>query len=78
MPTYSQTVYVDVDLDDFEDEDLAEELQSRGYTVSEKNAEPELDIVDVEQYWNRGDKKEALILLERKFPELIGISKLAD
>ena len=79
MPTYSQTVYVDVDLDDFEDEDLAEELQSRGYMISEKNAVlPELDIVVVEQYWNQGNRKEALILLERKFPELIGISKLAD
>lgn len=76
MPTYSQTVYVDVDLDDFDDEDLAEELESRGYMVSEKNAE--LDIVSIEQYWNRGDKKEALFLLERKFPELIGIAKLAD
>ena len=78
MPTYSRTVYVDIDLDDFDDEDLAEELESRGYMVSEKNAEPELDIVSIEQYWNRGDKKEALILLERKFPELIGIAKLAD
>lgn len=78
MATYSKTVYVDVDLDDFEDEDLSEELQSRGYMVSEKNAELELDIVSIEQYWNRGDKKEALVLLERKFPELIGISKLAD
>lgn len=78
MPTYSQTVYVDVELGDFEDEDLAEELQSRGYMVSEKNAELEVDIISIEQYWNRGDKKEALILLERKFPELIGISKLAD
>lgn len=78
MPTFSQTVYVDVDLGDFEDEDLAEELQSRGYMVSEKNAELEVDIVSIEQYWNRGDKKEALILLERKFPELIGIAKLAD
>ena len=78
MPTFEQTVYVDVDLDDFDDEDLAEELQSRGYMVSEKNAELELDTVSVEQYWNRGDKKEALILLERKFPELIGISNLVD
>lgn len=78
MPTFEQTVYVDVDLDDFDDEDLAKELQSRGYMVSEKNAELELDTVSVEQYWNRGDKKEALILLERKFPELIGIAKLID
>lgn len=78
MPTYSQTVYVDVELDDFEDEDLAEELQSRGYMISEKNAELEVDIVSIEQCWNRGDKKEALVLLERKFPELIGISKILD
>lgn len=78
MPTFEQTVYVDVDLDDFDDEDLTKELQSRGYMVSEKNAEPELDTVSVEQYWNRGDKKEALILLERKFPELRGISQLVD
>ena len=77
MPTYSQTVYVDVDFDDLDEQDLIDELESRGFTVSE-NKIPELDIVSIEQYWNRGDKKEALILLERKFPELIGISKLAD
>lgn len=78
MPTVETTVYVDIDLKDFDDEDLAEELQSRGYMVSEKNAEPEIDIVSIEQYWNQGNHKEALILLERKFPELIGIAKLAD
>lgn len=73
MPTFEETVYVDVDLDDFEDSDLIEELQSRGYHVSE-----EREIVSIEQYWNQGNHKEALILLERKFPELIGISKLVD
>lgn len=78
MPTVETTVYVDIDLKDFDDEDLAEELRWRGYIVSEKNAEPEIDIVSIEQYWNQGNHKEALILLERKFPELIGIAKLAD
>ena len=77
MPTLSQTVYVDVDFDDLDEQDLIDELESRGFTVSE-NKIPELDIVDIEHCWNRGDKKEALILLERKFPELIGISKLAN
>lgn len=72
MPTFEQTVYVDVDLDDFSDEDLCEELQSRGFYVGVE----EQDITAIEDTWNRGDKKEALILLERKFPELRGISNL--
>lgn len=77
MATIETTVCVDVDLENFGDSELIEEMKFRGYHVSE-NKIPELDIVDIEQYWNRGDKKEALILLERKFPELIGISKLAN
>lgn len=77
MATIETTVCVDVDLENFEDSELIEEMKYRGYHVSEK---PEIvsETVSVEQYWNRGDKKEALILLERKFPELIGISKLID
>lgn len=67
------TVEVDINLDDFEDSDLIDEMKSRGYYVSE---EPE--IVSIEQCWNRGHRKEALILLERKFPELIGISNLVN
>ena len=74
MPTFEQTVYVDVDLDDFDDEDLCEELESRGFYVSVEQPE----IISIEEYWNQGNRKEALILLERKFPELIGISKLLD
>ena len=73
MATIETTVCVDVDLENFGDSELIEEMKFRGYRVSE---EPE--IISIEQYWNRGDKKEALILLERKFPELIGISRLAD
>ena len=75
MPTFEQTVYVDVDLDDFDDEDLVEELQSRGFYVG---VNEQFDILAIENCWNRGDKKEALILLERKFRELRGISQLAD
>jgi hypothetical protein len=73
MPTFEQTVYVDVDFGDLDEEDLIEEIESRGFFVV---SEQQHDIIEVEYHWNRGDKKEALILLERKFPELIGISKL--
>lgn len=66
-------VKIDIDLDDFDDDDLVREVKARGYIVGE---EPE--IISIEEYWNQGNRKEALILLERKFPELIGISKLLD
>lgn len=67
------TVAVDIDLDDFDDSDLIKEMNDRGYYISQ---EPE--IISIEYHWNRGNKKEALILLERKFPELLNISKLVD
>ena len=70
-------VEVEVDLENFQDSELIEEMKYRGYHVIEK---PEIisEIISVEQYWNQGNRKEALVLLERKFPELIGISKLID
>ena len=74
MVTYTTEVDVEVDLDDFDDSDLIDELEARGYYVAE-NAP---DIISVEYAWNRGDKKDALIYLERMFPELRGISKLVD
>ena len=74
MPTFEQTVYVDVDLGDLDEDELIKELEDRGFYVSEQPH----DIIGIEYDWNRGAKKEALILLERKFPELIGISKLID
>lgn len=75
MPTTYRdvTVEVDIDLDDFDDEDLIEELEARGYQVSR---EPE--VISAEHYWNQGNHKEALIMLERQFPEMIGLSKLIE
>lgn len=75
MPTFSQTVYVDVDLEQFDEEDIVEYLEYQGYTVS-KDPIKEVDYVDVEWHVQRGDLKEALILLERKIPELKGIASL--
>lgn len=69
--------YATIDLDDylgdFSDMELIEEVKARGYKVDE----PE-DITEAEWCWRRGQKKEALIILERKFPELRGISNLVD
>ena len=65
-------VEVEVELDDFDDKELIEELEDRGYHVSEV----EYDITVIEQYWNQGNHREAFVLLERKFPELRGISQI--
>ena len=70
---FTESVEISVGLDEWEDDELIKEIKSRGYKVDE-----EKELIEIEQRWNRGEKKEALILLERKFPELIGISKLLD
>lgn len=69
------TVEVDLDdyIGDFTDKELIEELEARGYKVDE----PE-ELTEVEWCWRRGNKKEALILLEREFKWLRGISELAN
>lgn len=69
--------YATIDLDDyigdFTDNELIEEIKARGYKVDE----PE-DLTNVEWCWRRGQKKEALILLEREFKWLRGISELVN
>jgi len=77
MATFTETVYIDIDLSDFDEDEIVEHLEHKGYTVS-KNPEEQFDIISIEEYWNQGNRKEAIILLEREFPELIGISKLLD
>ena len=69
------TVEVDLDdyIGDFTDKELIEELKARGYKVDEHE-----ELTEVEWCWRRGDKKEALILLEREFKWLRGISELAN
>jgi hypothetical protein len=68
---------VEVDLDDFDDDDLIEEIESRGYTVlmeDQEDQHPEIQ----EAIWRykNGYIEDAMILLERRFPEMYGISKL--
>lgn len=66
------SVYVEVELDDFSDDEIISEAKSRGYRVVADDNPWTL----IERTWNRGQKKDALIYLERFFPELLGISKL--
>ena len=67
---------VEVDIDDFDDDDLIEEIESRGYKVlmeDQEDQQPEIQ----EAIWRykNGYIEDAMILLERRFPELYGISK---
>ena len=72
-------VSVDVDLRDFDDDELIEALEDRGWAVLDKDhkkimiADENLakDMVD---WFRRGNAKEALIALERIYPEMRGIS----
>ena len=67
MPIRSRTVNVDVDvyLEDFEDDELIDELESRGYNVmrDSEDIDPFLKRAHVEML--RGRNAEALIWLEK-------------
>lgn len=65
-------VHVDIDLEDFDDSDLIEELKERGYKVGEETLANDLE--DVIWHFKGGRPKEALIALERIERELYGIS----
>jgi hypothetical protein len=57
-------------LENASDDQLIDELRFRNYDIMDE------DLAGVVQRWLRGDKKEALFLLERSIPELHGVSKL--
>jgi hypothetical protein len=71
MATVWTEVEVNVDLDDFEDDDLIDEIERRKYFVSEKERENFQDVID---WYKRGNTVEALVQLEKIIPELYGIS----
>lgn len=71
MPQIETTVYVDVELDDFNDEELVTEIERRGYAVFEE-ADAGAFTAAVEAL-QRKDKAEAFILLERAIPALKGL-----
>lgn len=75
MPYVMKEVEIDVDLDDFEDDELIDEIEVRGYTVIKNTTDGHIDIQDVIDWYKRGNIKEALFKLEQIFPELYNISE---
>lgn len=73
MPTYTTEVDIDVDLGDFKDDELVEELISREFMILENgNGHTFQAAVDA---LRQGRKEEGFILLERAIPELKGLLK---
>ena len=69
-------VYVDFNLEDIDDNDLIDEIEVRGYKVlmeDQEDQHPEIQ----EAIWRykNGYIEDAMILLERRFPELHNLSK---
>jgi hypothetical protein len=67
-------VNVDVNLREFDDDELIEELEDRGWDIPNKgdyNTELIKDMID---WFRRGNAKEAMIILERIYPDMRGIS----
>lgn len=63
--------YETFDIDDFDDQELIYELRSRGYRVSKAE-----HIEKTIQYFSYGNVEEAMIYLERAYPELHGLHKM--
>lgn len=75
MPTIEETVYIDVDATDFDDDELVEELEDRGYTVFKNlTQQEETDLCIVAWLLDLNKTEEALIMLERMLPQLNGIT----
>lgn len=70
--------YVDINLNEVDDEEMIYELEDRGYTVTHSDDDQyEEDGILSEMIWRykNGYIEDAMILLERRFPEMYGISK---
>ena len=74
MPTITETVYIDVEADEFDDDELIEALEDRGYTVFKGLTNDEqTELCKVAWLVELNKTEEALIMLERFFPMLRGI-----
>lgn len=76
MPTVYREVEVDFDASDLDDDEMIEVLEHRGYKVLFGNQEDEDETLQ-EMIWRykNGYIEDAMIMLERRFPEMNGISK---
>lgn len=64
---------IEISLEDFDDYEIAEEFYARGLDDPEENVDEKLK--DVFNEYEAGRTEEAMILLERIFPRLRGISQ---
>jgi len=71
-------VQVDVNLRELDDDELIEELESRGWDIPDKKDKSHIISAnlakDMIEWFRRGNAKEAMILLERIYPDMRGIS----
>jgi hypothetical protein len=72
-------VRVDIDLRELDDDELIEELEDRGWVILDKKEKVTLiekqDLEkDMIEWFRRGNAKEAMILLERIYPDMRGIN----
>lgn len=76
MPSFSKEVWVDIDveMDEFDDDELIHEIESRGYKVlKKKDLATVSDIEEIAWLFSLNKTDDALIQLERLFPELKGM-----
>ena len=75
MATISETVYIDVEADEFDDDELIEELEDRGYSITKNPLQytSDDDLKNIAWLLTLNKTEEALIQLERLLPELRGI-----
>jgi hypothetical protein len=76
MAYATKTVEVDIDLDDFDDDDIYEEFHERGLAANDDEMNDFYAKLDhIKWEWQFGNKKEALRLLEQ-LTELKGLTDL--
>jgi hypothetical protein len=75
----SVSKHIEIDSEDFDDDDLIDELEDRGYIVTHSNEDDlfEKDDILSEMIWRykNGYIEDAMLLLERRFPEMHGITR---
>lgn len=76
MAYATKTVEVDIDLDDFDDDDIYKEFHERGLIAEDDEINDFYSKMEhIKWEWERGSRKEALILLER-LTDLRGLADL--
>lgn len=76
MATFTEEVSIDVDLYDFDDDEIVQYLEDKGYFVSKAEQIDDSHMEEAIHRWNRKEYAEALVQIEMAFPQLFGLHKL--